>query len=386
MTLAHAQAIDTAPRKTGYPHLLGPFSIGRVPLRNRIVFQPHFTALGTLQGMPSDDLVAYHEERARGGVGLIVMESMAVHPTGKMSRRFIDAYDEAVVPHLAKVADAAHRHGAKIFGQLTHAGHTSLENPPPIMWAPTQMPEPSSHHSTKAMDDDDIRAVIDGFAASARNLIAAGLDGVEIKIAHDGSVAFVRFALLQPPKRRIRRLLRKPDASVLRGSLGDQAGRRGGRSDRRADVRERVHLLRLRYRIWSADGGGTGGDRQCRLLQRRRRVLLELLDGDPSGCCRPLRLPADQQRPEARRWSPGHRLRPYFATFGRGSPRRRGSRPRRHGATVDCRSRDGQQAGCRSRRPGAALHRLQRRLHLSGRPGEGRALCPQSWRRPRADE
>lgn len=171
---------------TPFSHLMSAFALGAVELRNRLVFQPHFTALGHLDGMPSDDLRAYHEERARGGVGLIIMESMAVHPTGKMSRRFINAWDPAVVPGLTRVADAVHRHGARIFGQLTHGGHTSLENPPQEMWAPTQMPEPSSHHSTKAMDHNDIRAVIDGFAASAGNLLAAGLDGVEIKVAHDG--------------------------------------------------------------------------------------------------------------------------------------------------------------------------------------------------------
>jgi 2,4-dienoyl-CoA reductase-like NADH-dependent reductase (Old Yellow Enzyme family)/NADPH-dependent 2,4-dienoyl-CoA reductase/sulfur reductase-like enzyme len=169
-----------------FSHLLSPFAIGPVQLRNRIVFQPHFTALGHADGMPSDDHVAYHEERARGGVGLIIFESQAVHPTGKMSRRFVNAWDPAIVPHMARVAEAVHRNGAKLFGQLTHGGHTSLEHPPPIMWAPTQMSEPSSYHSTKAMDEDDIKAVIAGFAASARNLVDAGLDGVEIKIAHDG--------------------------------------------------------------------------------------------------------------------------------------------------------------------------------------------------------
>ncbi len=171
---------------TPFSHLMSAFAIRSVELRNRLVFQPHFTALGHLDGMPSDDLRAYHEERARGGVGLIIMESMAVHPTGKMSRRFINAWDPAVVPGLMRVADAVHCHGARVFGQLTHGGHTSLENPPQEMWAPTQMPEPSSHHSTKAMDHDDIRAVIDGFAASAGNLLEAGLDGIEIKVAHDG--------------------------------------------------------------------------------------------------------------------------------------------------------------------------------------------------------
>jgi 2,4-dienoyl-CoA reductase-like NADH-dependent reductase (Old Yellow Enzyme family) len=186
MTIATRNAGFIVGGTVAFPHLLSPFSIGNVALRNRIVFQPHFTALGTLDGMPSDDHVAYHEERARGGVGLIIFESMAVHPTGKMSRRFVNAWDPAVVEGLARVTEAAHLHGAKIFGQLTHGGHTSLENPPHIMWAPTQMPEPSSHHTTKAMDEDDIEAVIDGFAQSARNLVAAGFDGIEIKIAHDG--------------------------------------------------------------------------------------------------------------------------------------------------------------------------------------------------------
>ncbi len=69
--------------------LFSPFSIRNVALKNRIVFQPHFTALGNLDGMGSDDLIAYHEARARGGTGLTVIESQAVHPTGKMSRRFI---------------------------------------------------------------------------------------------------------------------------------------------------------------------------------------------------------------------------------------------------------------------------------------------------------
>lgn len=160
--------------------------IGSVEIRNRFAFQPHFTALGTLEGMPSDDLVAYHEERARGGVGLIITESQAINPTGKMSRRFLNAWDPAIVPGLAKVADAVHAHGAKIFSQFTHAGHTSLEHPPHILWAPTQMPEPSSHFNTKAMDEDDIASVIAGFAAAARNVEAAGHDGIEIKIAHDG--------------------------------------------------------------------------------------------------------------------------------------------------------------------------------------------------------
>jgi 2,4-dienoyl-CoA reductase-like NADH-dependent reductase (Old Yellow Enzyme family) len=177
---------DTAAGLVRFPTLFSPLRLRRLELRNRFVFQPHFTALGTPDGRPSDAHVAYHEERARGGVALIVTESQAVHPTGKMSRKFINAWDPAVIPGLRAITEAVHAHGAFIFSQLTHGGHTSLEHPPHIMWAPTQMPEPSSHFSTKAMDEDDIRAVIAGFATSARNAREAGFDGVEIKVAHDG--------------------------------------------------------------------------------------------------------------------------------------------------------------------------------------------------------
>jgi 2,4-dienoyl-CoA reductase-like NADH-dependent reductase (Old Yellow Enzyme family) len=169
-----------------FPRLFTPGRIGTVEIANRLVFQPHFTALGTRDGMPSEDHVAYHEERARGGVGLIIFESQAVHPDGKMSRHFLDAWDPAIIPGHQVVTEAVHRHGTKIFSQLTHGGHTSLENPPPLMWAPTQMPEPSSNFTTRAMDLDDIAATIEGFAVSARNAREAGFDGIEVKIAHDG--------------------------------------------------------------------------------------------------------------------------------------------------------------------------------------------------------
>ena len=123
--------------------------------------------------------------RAAGSVLSSPRAKRYIRPA-KCPRRFLNAWDPAIVPGLAKVAAGVHAHGAKIFAQLTHGGHTSLEHPPDIMWAPTQMPEPSSHFSTKALDDDDIHAVIDGFGVSAHNAIAAGFDGIEIKIAHDG--------------------------------------------------------------------------------------------------------------------------------------------------------------------------------------------------------
>lgn len=171
---------------TEFPHLLSPISVKNVEIRNRLVFQPHFTALSDIDGMPTEDLRAYHVERAIGGVGLIIDGSMAVMPEGKMSRRFLHAWDTAIVPFYQKTIEEVHRHGAKMFAQLTHAGHTSLEHPPGALWAPTQLPEPYSNFTTRAMDEQDIRRTIKAFGTSAANLLGAGLDGIEIKVAHDG--------------------------------------------------------------------------------------------------------------------------------------------------------------------------------------------------------
>lgn len=169
-----------------FPTLFSPLRIRGVEVRNRVVFQPHFNALGDVHGMPTEDLTAYLEERAWGGAGLIVDGSMATMPEGQMSRKYVAAWDPRAVPLNRRTTDAVHAHGSTIFAQLNHGGHTSLEHPPPVLWAPTQMPEPSSPHTTRAMDRGDMVRAIEGFAVSTRNLVAAGYDGVEIKIAHDG--------------------------------------------------------------------------------------------------------------------------------------------------------------------------------------------------------
>ena len=170
---------------SAFSHLLSPFALAGVTLRNRTVFQPHLTALGDLNGMPTDDLAAYHEERARGGVGLIVTESQAIHATGKISRGFSNAWDPAIIPGLGKVAAGVHAYGARILRSSPTAAtprsstrriscgrRPKCRNPRAIS-APRRSTTKTSAPSSLA-------------SASARNAIVAGFDGIEIKIAHDG--------------------------------------------------------------------------------------------------------------------------------------------------------------------------------------------------------
>ena len=74
---AHPNGIASEPSATS---AFQPTTVGGVELRNRIFVPAHTTNFG-LDHLPTDTHVAYHEARARGGVGLIIMESLRVHPT-----------------------------------------------------------------------------------------------------------------------------------------------------------------------------------------------------------------------------------------------------------------------------------------------------------------
>ena len=77
--------------------LFSPLRVGPVQLQNRIVSTAHQTTL-VHEHLPTEDFVAYHEARARGGTGLIVLEATAVHPSGLLTPHTLAGYREEIVP------------------------------------------------------------------------------------------------------------------------------------------------------------------------------------------------------------------------------------------------------------------------------------------------
>lgn len=176
-------------------HLFSPLQIGETTVPNRLFVSAHNTNF--LDEDPSsfhrwtvlnDRAAHYHAERARGGFGLIIAGQSQVHPFSGPQRPA--AYLEETIPQYARIADAVHKHGAKIFMQLNQNGREKLQSGTdswePVM-GPSSLPPgvPGSvGELCKAMDLSDIEALIDGFALSARNMQRAGFDGVEIHCAH----------------------------------------------------------------------------------------------------------------------------------------------------------------------------------------------------------
>jgi 2,4-dienoyl-CoA reductase (NADPH2) len=158
--------------------LLEPLPMGPREARNRVVLGPHETNLGDGRAL-SERHVAYYRRRAAGGLGTVVVEEAAVHPSDWPYERSPLAAECAKGWQAA--GDAVRAEGALVLAAIGHSGGqgTSAYSQAPL-WAPSRVPETNSREVPKAMEEADIAAVIDGFAAGARLAREAGLDGVEV--------------------------------------------------------------------------------------------------------------------------------------------------------------------------------------------------------------
>src|SRR5436190_8209181 len=173
-----------------YPHLFAPGAIGRVTIANRIVQTPMGTALMDM-GRVTEREVAFQEERARNGVGLIVIGAAMVHPTSRFPARIlVEAWDEEGIDALRTRCEAVQRHGTRIFGQLAHLGRESPGGQTDFApMGPSPVPHDRDPGIPHEMTRADIGNIVDAFGRSAANFRAAGFDGLEIHGAHGYLVA-----------------------------------------------------------------------------------------------------------------------------------------------------------------------------------------------------
>ncbi len=165
-----------------YESLLQPISLGSTQIRNRVFNPPHGTTLGR-SGVVTGDLIAYHETRARGGVGLIIMESMTLHPSYGFEEAFLYAGSDKIIPGLKRLGKACRRHGTPVFGQLFHAGRgvrLSHDGSRPLGYSASDVPDERYRVIPVPMSNEMVWEIIESYVNAAGRLIDAELDGVEI--------------------------------------------------------------------------------------------------------------------------------------------------------------------------------------------------------------
>lgn len=165
-----------------YENLFEPINLGPSQIRNRIFNPPHGTTLGA-NGLVSDELIAYHEARARGGAGLIILEGMAFHPSFAFESAYLNAGRDDIIPGMTALARACRGQGTAVFGQLFHAGRSvrySHDGSRPLVFSASDTPDDRYRVVPIPMPNDMVWEVIESYATAAARLAEAGLDGIEI--------------------------------------------------------------------------------------------------------------------------------------------------------------------------------------------------------------
>jgi 2,4-dienoyl-CoA reductase-like NADH-dependent reductase (Old Yellow Enzyme family) len=158
--------------------------IGNVELKNRFVMAPMISNLCNIDGTTNDNHIAYLNERAKGGFGLIITEYAYVDPyNGKGSPNEMGVFEREQIPKLSRLTERIHASGSKIFVQLVHAGGKA--NPhynSGRVFAPSSVDYMGS--IPEEMTFEDIKGVEDKFLSAAEISARAGFDGIELHGAH----------------------------------------------------------------------------------------------------------------------------------------------------------------------------------------------------------
>jgi len=167
-----------------FRHVFQPVTLRHKTLRNRVVFGAHTTNM-SVQGLPTEQHVAYYRERALGGAAMIVVEPVPVHPAAVLTRGNFRHSSDDVIPHFRKLTDASKAEGAVMVQQLYHVGaHGDSDNSWHPHWSPSGGPSYHDSDGSHAMNEAEIEETISGFVEAARRCQEAGFDGVEVWAAY----------------------------------------------------------------------------------------------------------------------------------------------------------------------------------------------------------
>ncbi|PNG38407.1 oxidoreductase [Pseudomonas protegens] len=171
---------------SAFPHLFAPLQIRGKRLKNRIMSSGHDTSMPT-DNLVNEQLIAYHRARAEGGVGLIVLQVAGVHDSARYTSHVLMATDDACIDGYRRLAETCHAHGTLVLSQIFHPGREIMESADGLLavaYAPSAVPNERFRVMPRALDQDMIDEIIQGYADAARRLHQAGLDGVELVASH----------------------------------------------------------------------------------------------------------------------------------------------------------------------------------------------------------
>ena len=172
--------------KSNYKNIFTPLTIKNMTMRNRIMMTPMGTNYGEQTGEMSFLHIDYYTERAKGGVGLIMVENASVDsPLGSNGTTQIRIDHDNYMPRFFKLCETLHAHGACVGVQLNHAGASAQSkrtNMQPV--SASDIPSKAGGEIPRPLKVEEIYEIVKKYGEAAARAQACGFDCVEIHAGH----------------------------------------------------------------------------------------------------------------------------------------------------------------------------------------------------------
>lgn len=173
-----------------YPHLFQPLRIGNIRLKNRIIAAPTSPSMITTEGHFTPEMIAYLEEKAKGGAAVVTYGEAIVHSaTGKSHNKQLQLDSFGVKQGMAQAARAIHNAGAYANIQLSHGGmYGGLasvggdQDRPEIAYGPSRITMPAGE--VQEMSKELILEIVESYKKGAKLCKDCGFDMVQFHAAH----------------------------------------------------------------------------------------------------------------------------------------------------------------------------------------------------------
>lgn len=169
-----------------FVHLFEPLVLRGKRLKNRIMSSGHDTSMPT-DNRVNAQLIAYHRARAEGGVGLIVLQVAGVHDSARYTSHVLMATDDSCIDGYRELADICHAQDTLVLSQIFHPGREIMESADGLLavaYSASAVPNERFRVMPRALAPAMIDEIVSGYAAAARRLHQAGIDGVEVVASH----------------------------------------------------------------------------------------------------------------------------------------------------------------------------------------------------------
>lgn len=187
-----------------FNHLFSKGRIGVREVKNRIVYSPTGDNLAGTDGSVTEAMIAYYEEKARGGAGIVMIGAVPIdYEFGRSHTGAIRMDQQKFTLEMERLVNRVHAFGALVIPQLQHAGARTvpdtIDGNQPVCISDVE-PECASIVSCRAqspqheLTTEELKALIPKYVRTAMNCVKAGCDGVEIHMAH----SFLMNQLLSP--------------------------------------------------------------------------------------------------------------------------------------------------------------------------------------------